>query len=44
MSLSALSNGLTLDHMLDRTLMPEDDVKKIMANFFDRMTGTKPGS
>jgi AcrR family transcriptional regulator len=42
MSLSALSNGLTLDHMLDRTVMPEDDVKKIMASFFDSMTHTKP--
>src|ERR1035437_10520194 len=38
-SLSALSNGLTLEHMLDRTVMPEDDVKKIMANFFDSLTG-----
>jgi AcrR family transcriptional regulator len=40
-SLSALTNGLTLEHMLDRTVMPEDDVKKIMANFFDSLTGAK---
>jgi AcrR family transcriptional regulator len=40
-SLSALTNGLTLEHMLDRTVMPEDDVKKIMANFFDSLTGAQ---
>jgi AcrR family transcriptional regulator len=38
-SLSALSNSLTLEHMLDRTVMSEEDVKKIMANFFDSLTG-----
>ena len=40
-SLATLTNGLTLEHMLDRTVMPEDDVKKIMANFFDSLTGAK---
>jgi len=41
-SLSALSNNLTLEHMLDRTLMPEDAVKKIMGSFFDSLTGAVP--
>ena len=41
MSLSALTNGLTLEHMLDRTLMPEDDVRKITANFFESLTKVK---
>jgi AcrR family transcriptional regulator len=40
-SLSALTNSLTLEHMLDRAAMPEDDVKKIMAKFFDCVTGAK---
>jgi len=41
MSLSALSNALTLEHMLDRTLMPEQDVQKLMETFFDSLTGSK---
>ncbi len=38
MSLAALAYGLTLEHMLDRAIMPEGDVTKIMANFFDGLT------
>lgn len=38
MSLSTLSNGLTLEHLLDRTAMPETDVRRIMARFFDSLT------
>lgn len=33
----SLSSGLTLEHMLDRTLLPEEDVKKIMRIFFDSL-------
>jgi len=42
-SLSALTNTLTLEHMLDRAAMPEEDVKKIMQNFFDGLTGEPRG-
>jgi AcrR family transcriptional regulator len=37
-SLSTLSNGLALEHMLDRTVMSEGDVKKIIGTFFDSLT------
>jgi AcrR family transcriptional regulator len=37
-SLSTLSNGLALEHMLDRTVMSEGDVKKIIGTFFDNLT------
>ncbi len=37
-SLAALGNFLTLEHMLDPTLMSEGDVRRIMANFFDSLT------
>jgi AcrR family transcriptional regulator len=40
MSLSALSNALTLEHMLDRTMMPEKDVQKLMETFFNSLTGS----
>jgi AcrR family transcriptional regulator len=33
----ALSSGLTIEHMLDRTAMPEDAIRKIMLTFFDAM-------
>ncbi|HEY4962007.1 MAG TPA: TetR/AcrR family transcriptional regulator [Terriglobales bacterium] len=39
-SLAALGNSLTLEHMLDPTLMPEDDLRRIMSNFFDSLTST----
>jgi len=42
-ALFALTNTLTLEHMLDRTAMPEEDVKKIMQNFFDGLTGERSG-
>jgi AcrR family transcriptional regulator len=37
-SLATLGNSLTLEHMLDPTLMPESDVRRIMSNFFDSLT------
>jgi AcrR family transcriptional regulator len=37
MAFFALSNGLTVENMLDRTAMPEDSVRKIMVTFFDAM-------
>jgi AcrR family transcriptional regulator len=43
-SLSALANGLALEHMLDRAVMPEDDVKKIMGKFFDSLTASTTDS
>ncbi len=39
-SLAALGNSLTLEHMLDPTLMPEADLSRIMSNFFDSLTST----
>jgi AcrR family transcriptional regulator len=39
-SLAALGNLLTLEHMLDPTLMPDDDLRRIMSNFFDSLTST----
>ncbi len=36
-ALFALSSGLTLEHMLDRTVMPEETVRKILLTFFDAM-------
>jgi len=32
-----LSNGLTMEHMLDRTLMSEEAVRKLLLTFFDAM-------
>jgi len=37
MAFFALSNGLMVENMLDRTAMPEDSVRKIMVTFFDAM-------
>jgi AcrR family transcriptional regulator len=37
-SFFSLSSGLTLEHLLDRTVMPEHSVRKIMGTFFDAMT------
>jgi AcrR family transcriptional regulator len=42
-SLAILANGLALEHMLDRTVMPEDDVKKIIGTFFDSLTAPATG-
>ena len=39
-SLAALANGLALENMLDRAVMPEDEVRKIMAEFFDSLTAS----
>ena len=39
-SLAALGNSLTLEHMLDPALMPEDDVRQIMSSFFTSLTST----
>ena len=35
----ALSSGLTLAHMLDRTVVPEETVRRVMLMFFDAMMG-----
>ncbi len=40
-SLATLGNSLTLEHMLDPTLMPEGDVRQIMSNFFESLTAQK---
>lgn len=32
-----LSSGLTMEHMLDRTVMSEDTVRKLLLTFFDAM-------
>ncbi len=32
-----LSNGLTMEHMLDRTVMSEETVRKLLLTFFDAM-------
>src|ERR1022692_3354260 len=39
-SMAALGNSLTLEHMLDPSLMPEGDLRRIMSNFFDSLTST----
>jgi AcrR family transcriptional regulator len=39
MSLSAVTNALGLEHMLDRSLMPEAALKQILGNYFDSLTG-----
>ncbi len=44
MSLSAVTNALSLEHMLDRGMMPETAVKQILANYFDSLTGAQPGT
>jgi AcrR family transcriptional regulator len=37
-SMAALGNSLTLEHMLDPALIPEADVRRMVANFFDSLT------
>jgi hypothetical protein len=39
-SLAALGNSLTLEHMLDPSLMPDEDLRRIMSDFFDSLTST----
>jgi AcrR family transcriptional regulator len=39
-SLAALGNSVNLEHILDPMLMPEDDLRRIMSNFFDSLTST----
>ncbi len=39
LSLSAVTHALALEHMLDRNIMPEEDLKKILASYFDSLTG-----
>jgi AcrR family transcriptional regulator len=41
MSLSAVTNALGLEHMLDRSLMPEAALKQILANYFDSLIGSQ---
>jgi AcrR family transcriptional regulator len=38
MSLSAATNALALEHMLDRGIMPEPELKILLANYFDSLT------
>jgi len=38
-SLSAVTHALALEYMLDRSVMPEEDLKKILASYFDSLTG-----
>lgn len=40
-SLSAVTNALGLEHMLDRSLMPEDSLKQILENYFDSLFGAQ---
>ena len=40
LSLSGASNAVALEHMLDRTAMPESSMKKILARYFDSLIGT----
>lgn len=44
MSLSAVTNALGLEHMLDRGLMPESALKRILGNYFDSLLGPHEGS
>jgi len=37
-SLSAAGNALALEHMLDRSIMPEPELKILLANYFDSLT------
>jgi AcrR family transcriptional regulator len=43
LSLSAVTHALALEHMLDRSLMPEEDLKKILASYVDSLTGLTSG-
>jgi hypothetical protein len=38
-SLSAVSHAMALEYMLDRSVMPQEDLKKILARYFDSLTG-----
>jgi AcrR family transcriptional regulator len=40
MSLSAVTNALGLEHMLDRSLMPETALRQILGNYLDSLTDT----
>jgi AcrR family transcriptional regulator len=39
MSLSAVTHALALEHMLDRGVMPENQLKRILGTYFDSVTG-----
>jgi len=41
-SMAALGNALTLEHMLDPTMITENDVRRIVGNFFDSLTSAPP--
>jgi AcrR family transcriptional regulator len=41
-SMAALGNSLTLEHMLDPTMITESDVRQIVGNFFDSLTSVPP--
>lgn len=38
-SLSAVTHALALEHMLDRTIMSEQDLENILASYFDSLMG-----
>ena len=40
-SMSAVTNALGLEHMLDRNALPEAALKIILTNYFDSVIGTK---
>ena len=44
LSLSAVTHALALEQMLDRSVMPEGELKKILARYFDGLTGAPDGS
>jgi AcrR family transcriptional regulator len=39
-----LSSGLTMEHMLDRTVMPEETVRRLLLTFFDAMMAEGHGA
>jgi AcrR family transcriptional regulator len=41
MSLSAATNALALEHMLDRNAMPEPAMKRMLASYFDTVIGVQ---
>jgi AcrR family transcriptional regulator len=42
MSLSAATNALALEHMLDRNAMPQRAMKRMLASYFDTVIGVQP--
>ena len=42
LSLSTFTNSLTLEYLLDRSMMPDEDARKILKIFFDCVMGMPP--